>query len=153
MLVGIEENLGIAVNPESCREVGKECRECISSSASVVALLCPTLDAAAAQQTFFRMYRHQGCVLHVEIRGEVDTTCQRCLGRLTQELAIACDVALARDEAELERRNAESESSVDAILMSARLSLIELIEDEVLLGLPLAPMHAPGVCVIPAVII
>jgi uncharacterized protein len=100
-----------------------------------------------------RTDRHQGCVLHVEIRGEVDTTCQRCLGRLTQELAIACDVALARDEAELERRNAESESSVDAILMSARLSLIELIEDEVLLGLPLAPMHAPGVCVIPAVII
>ena len=61
MLIGIEENLGFAVNPESCREVGKECRECISSSASVVALLCPTLDAAAAQQTFFRMYRHQGC--------------------------------------------------------------------------------------------
>lgn len=61
MLVGIEENISTAVNAESCRQVGKECRDCISSSASVVALLCPTLDAASAQQMFFRMYRHHGC--------------------------------------------------------------------------------------------
>ena len=100
-----------------------------------------------------RTDKHKGCVLHVEISGEVDTTCQRCLGRLTQEVSIAGDVYLARDEAELERRNAGSDSNMDTILMSAKLSLIELIEDEVLLGLPLAPMHAPGVCVIPAVII
>ncbi len=62
MLVGIEDNLGNAVNAESCRLVGKECRDCVSSSASIVALLCPSLDAAAAQQMFFRMYRHPGCV-------------------------------------------------------------------------------------------
>lgn len=61
MLVGIEENISTAVNAESCRQVGKECWDCISSSASVVALLCPTLDAASAQQMFFRMYQHQGC--------------------------------------------------------------------------------------------
>jgi hypothetical protein len=61
MLVEMEENLGTAVNPESCRLVGKECRDCIGSSASIIALLCPNLDAAAAQQMFFRMYRHHGC--------------------------------------------------------------------------------------------
>lgn len=95
--------------------------------------------------------RHKGYVLRVEVSGEVELTCQRCLGEMTQKLAICCDVTLARDEAELERRNANSETGVDVILASAKLSLIELIEDEVLLGLPLAPMHAPGVCVIPAV--
>ena len=100
-----------------------------------------------------RTDRHKGCVLSVEIRGEVELTCQRCLGGLTHEIAIACDVALARDEAELERRSADAESSVEVILAGAKLSLIDLIEDEVLLGLPLAPKHAPGVCVIPAVII
>ncbi|GEM_PF-1131163 len=62
MLVGIEDNPGNVVNPENCRLVGKECRDCVCSSASVVALLCPTLDAAGAQQTFFQMYRNQGCV-------------------------------------------------------------------------------------------
>lgn len=62
MSIGIEDNLGNVVNPENCRLVGKECRDCVCSSASVVALLCPSLDAAGAQQMFFRMYRHHGCV-------------------------------------------------------------------------------------------
>ena len=97
--------------------------------------------------------KHYGCVLRLEITGEVETTCQRCLGSLTQQVSIANDISLARDEAELERREADSDADMDTILMSAKLSLIELIEDEVLLGLPLAPMHAPGVCVIPTVII
>jgi DUF177 domain-containing protein len=70
-----------------------------------------------------RMDRQGGCVLHLEIRGDVDLTCQRCLGGLTHQVAIERDVYLARNDAEL--------------------------EDEVLLGLPLTPMHAPGVCVIP----
>ncbi|MEO5953024.1 MAG: hypothetical protein ABIQ44_11220 [Chloroflexia bacterium] len=61
MLVGIEDELANAVNPESCRLVGKECRDCVSSSAAIVAMLCPSLDAAGAQQLFFRMYRHNGC--------------------------------------------------------------------------------------------
>ena len=100
-----------------------------------------------------RTDRHYGCILRLEITGEVETTCQRCLGSLTQAVTIANDISLARDEAELERRDADSDADMDTILMSAKFSLIELIEDEVLLGLPLAPMHAPGVCVIPTVII
>ena len=100
-----------------------------------------------------RVDKHYGCVLRLEISGEVETTCQRCLGRLAQQVTIASELSLARDEAELERRDADSEAGMDTILMRAKLSLIELIEDEVLLGLPLAPMHAPGVCVIPTVII
>jgi len=99
-----------------------------------------------------RQDKHNGCVLSVEVRGQVELTCQRCLGPLTHALAIASDVTLARNEADLERRSADSESGANVILAGAKLSLIELIEDEVLLGLPLAPMHAPGVCVIPAVI-
>lgn len=99
-----------------------------------------------------RTDKHSGCVLRVEIRGEVGLTCQRCLGGLTHQVAIACDVYLAANEAELERRSAEVGSGADVILRGAKMSLVELIEDEVLLGLPLAPMHPPGVCVMPAVI-
>ena len=99
-----------------------------------------------------RTDQHSGCVLRVEIRGEVGLTCQRCLSGLTHEVAIACDVYLAANEAELERRSSEVESGADVILRSAKMSLVELIEEEVLLGLPLAPMHPPGVCVMPAVI-
>jgi len=49
-------------SPEACRELGKECRECVSNSASLIALLCPTLDAVSAQSMFFRMYISPGCV-------------------------------------------------------------------------------------------
>lgn len=62
MLIGIDDNQNPPVTAENCRSLGKECRDCISASATVVALLCPSLDAAAAQQTFFRMYRNEGCV-------------------------------------------------------------------------------------------
>lgn len=61
MLVGMDDNLANAVNPENCRLVGKECRDCISSSAAIVAMLCPSLDAVGAQQLFFKMYKHHGC--------------------------------------------------------------------------------------------
>lgn len=55
----IEQEL--SVNPESCREVGKNCRECVAANAAVVAMLCPTLDAVGAQGMFFKMMRHAGC--------------------------------------------------------------------------------------------
>jgi uncharacterized protein len=96
-----------------------------------------------------RIDRHAGCVLHVEVRGELDLTCQRCLGTMTQEISIERDIFLARDEAELARRDADPDASGDVILLTPKMSLVELVEDEVLLGLPLTPMHAPGVCVIP----
>jgi hypothetical protein len=49
-------------NPESCGELGKECRDCVSQSASLIATLCPTLDAGAAQSIFFKMYPSPGCI-------------------------------------------------------------------------------------------
>jgi hypothetical protein len=49
-------------NPESCLELGKECRDCVSQSAALVAVLCPTLDPVAAQSIFFKMYPSPGCI-------------------------------------------------------------------------------------------
>ncbi len=53
-------------------------------------------------------------------------------------------VYLARTEVEMERLEALPDS--DAILVGETLNLIDVVEDEVLLGLPLAPMHAVGEC-------
>jgi hypothetical protein len=63
MLMEIENNNSNAVNPELCRQVGKDCRECVSSNAGLIALLCPTMDAASAQQMFSRLYRSQACAV------------------------------------------------------------------------------------------
>ena len=82
--------------------------------------------------------------LHVSISGEVGLTCQRCLGDMRQAIEIERVLHLARNETELERLDALPDG--DAILVGETLSLVDLVEDEVLLSLPLAAMHAEGEC-------
>ena len=82
--------------------------------------------------------------LQLSISGEVGLTCQRCLGSMPYAVEHERTLYLARSEAELERLDALPDS--DAIQAGERLSLVELVEDEVLLSLPLAPMHAEGEC-------
>ena len=85
-----------------------------------------------------------GLSLRLEIRGAVVLTCQRCLGDLPHEVEIAHLLHLARDAAELERLDAAP--GAEAILAPSTLDLVALVEDEVLLSLPLAAMHAEGEC-------
>ena len=82
--------------------------------------------------------------LRVRVEGASMLRCQRCLGDLPHTLAIDHLVVLARDAAELARL--EADPDCDVIPLENRLDLVALIEDEVLLGLPLAAMHAEGEC-------
>ncbi len=82
--------------------------------------------------------------LKVSISGEVALTCQRCLGSMPYTVALERTLYLARNEAEMERLDALPDS--DAIQPGEILSLVELVEDEVLLSLPFAPMHSEGEC-------
>ena len=85
-----------------------------------------------------------GLSLQLTVRGEVELTCQRCLNGMRHEVDIDRVVYLARNESELERLDALPDS--DAILVGETLDLVGLLEDEVLLSLPLAAMHAEGEC-------
>jgi len=82
--------------------------------------------------------------LHVSISGEAGLTCQRCLGSMPYTVEVERTLYLARNEAELERLDALPDS--DAIKPGETLSMVDLVEDEVLLSLPLAAMHAEGEC-------
>lgn len=85
-----------------------------------------------------------GMSLRLTVGGEVGLTCQRCLGSMQYTVRIERTLYLARNGAELERLDASPES--DAILVGETLDLVDLVEDEVLLSLPLAAMHAEGEC-------
>lgn len=85
-----------------------------------------------------------GMTLALSIHGEVGLTCQRCLGGLAHTIGIERTLHLARTEEELERLDASPGS--DAILATDRLDLLALVEDEVLLSLPLVPRHGEGEC-------
>jgi len=109
----------------------------------------PRLASEFTQGTLFcrvigRVNPRGSLSLQVKVSGEVDMTCQRCLSDMPYKVDMERTLYLARNEAEMERLDALPDS--DAIQAGEVLSLVELVEDEVLLSLPVAVMHAPGKC-------
>jgi len=77
--------------------------------------------------------------LHLEANVTVPLTCQRCLHPVPVELLIEQDFRFVADEATALAEDDESEE--DLLVMEDSLDLMALIEDELLMSLPLVPMH------------
>ena len=85
--------------------------------------------------------------LTMTVEGEVSLVCQRCLSPYREPLASQTVLVLARDEADAdETEEALDDDSIDVIVGSTSLDLLQLVEDEALLSLPLSPRHetCPG---------
>jgi uncharacterized protein len=65
--------------------------------------------------------------------------CQRCLQPMQQALKVHRWIRFVRDEAEAERLDEELED--DVLALTSRLNLRDLVEDELILALPLVPRH------------
>ncbi len=79
------------------------------------------------------------------IEGKLVLQCQRCLEALEYPLHIASTLKVAEDVTEFDDLEGEDES-VDSVPASVAMDVLALVEEEILLNLPLAPMHAPEVC-------
>ncbi|GAB3183989.1 YceD family protein [Hydrogenophaga aquatica] len=77
--------------------------------------------------------------LHLEVQAQVPQVCQRCLGPFAQPVAVDRWFRFVADEATAAAEDDESEE--DVLVMEPRFDLHALIEDELLLALPLIPMH------------
>ncbi len=77
--------------------------------------------------------------LHLRARTQVWLTCQRCLQPMQIPLHVDTRVRFARDEAQAEALDAELED--DVLALPRWLDLRSLVEDELLLSLPLVPRH------------
>lgn len=66
-------------------------------------------------------------------------TCQRCLQPLAESLDVDRRIRFVRGEAAAEALDAEIED--DVLALSKALDLRELVEDELLLALPIVPRH------------
>lgn len=90
--------------------------------------------------------------LQLSVRGVLKMRCQRCLA----EVDVACDVdrrlllIAAGAAAEAWPEDELESDDFDAIPASRELSLLSLVEDEVLLALPIVPRHAD--CVLPGAV-
>jgi len=78
-------------------------------------------------------------MLRLAVEGNVRLECQRCLDILDFPLRFEVQLELAASEAEIAA--AEEEDDVDCILADREMSVAALVEDEVLLALPMVPKH------------
>lgn len=81
----------------------------------------------------------------LQVEGRLDLTCQRCLSGMPFELAVDSRIVMVKDEDALPDLEEEVEG-IDAIVQPERLNIAELVEEEVLLALPLVAVHPEGEC-------
>ena len=77
--------------------------------------------------------------LKLAVDGSVRLQCQRCLESLEFPLHLDVQLELAANEAQVA---AGDDDEVDRILAGPDMDVAALVEDEVLLGLPMVPKHA-----------
>jgi uncharacterized protein len=87
--------------------------------------------------------------LDVAVQGTIPLICQRCLERLDFELERASRLVLVADSSELPDVSQEEPDS-ETIPAAEVADVRDLVEQEVLLGLPLAPVHEEGCIAAPA---
>jgi uncharacterized protein len=77
--------------------------------------------------------------LHLNAEGAVWLQCQRCLQPMREPLQVQRSFRFVRDEAQAEAEDLDSEEDVLALPRS--LDVQALVEDELILALPLVPRH------------
>ncbi len=106
------------------------------------------VDEPVAWSARFEHRRELGAApqawLQLQTRARVARECQRCLQPVLLSLDISRAFAFAQTEDEAAAQDADSED--DVLVLSRQFDLRELVEDELLLALPIVPMHehCPG---------
>jgi uncharacterized protein len=79
------------------------------------------------------------------VQGTLSLNCQRCLQPFEHEILIDTHYILVRNESDMPAPEDESDEE-DYLLIQAEMPVLELMEDELLLALPIAPKHEEGEC-------
>jgi len=77
--------------------------------------------------------------IHLQVQANVPLTCQRCMEAVHTPIDVDRHFIFVSDEATAAAMDDDSED--DVLEMSADFNLLGLIEDEVLMALPLVPRH------------
>lgn len=83
--------------------------------------------------------------MHLQASAAVPLSCQRCLGPVITPLEVDRWFRFVADEATAETEDDDSEE--DVLALEPRPDLLDLLEDELLMAVPLVPMH--GACPAP----
>jgi uncharacterized protein len=75
--------------------------------------------------------------LRLSVRGSVSLPCQRCLDPVQVPIAVDAELQLAESEREI----SVADDEIDRVMASRKMDVAWLVEDEVILGLPMAARH------------
>ena len=75
--------------------------------------------------------------LRISVRGLVELPCQRCLAPFPVPIAIDAELQLSESLREI----SEADDEVDRVLASRHMNVGQLVEDEIILALPMVPRH------------
>jgi len=84
--------------------------------------------------------------LSLKVSGDLSLLCQRCAQPCPWHLELECLVWLAQDERELEAWDREADGLADAMLADEQFDWQAWLEEEVLLALPVSPVHPNDGC-------
>jgi len=84
-------------------------------------------------------------VLDVDVDATLPLTCQRCLERTDYRLRRTSRFVLADSDQSLPDV-ADEDPETETLPADALTDIADVVEQEVLLGLPIAPMHPEGMC-------
>ncbi|HEY6093348.1 MAG TPA: YceD family protein [Gallionellaceae bacterium] len=84
--------------------------------------------------------------LELVLEGECHLRCQRCLNDLLYPVKLVSRLKLVPDEAESD----VDDDELDYIPAEKQMDVLSLLEEELLLSLPIAPKHESGECQIAA---
>ncbi len=110
------------------------------------ALVCELLDEPQVDLQFSIDFDGQSCV-EGQIGARVTVMCQRCLKPCELSLHAHIALGLVADESAAERLAVHYEPLIAAV----EVELTDVVEDELLLLLPVFPRHPEGDCQMPAV--
>jgi len=82
---------------------------------------------------------HPEIWVHLRAQTVLELTCQRCLGPVEVPLAVQRSFRFVADEGMAASQDEESEE--DVLALDRAFDLVELVEDELLMEMPLAPRH------------
>lgn len=86
---------------------------------------------------------HQKPQILLNVAGRINLICQRCLDSLAFDLDSATVVMVAKTEEEADEIEAslDDEEAVEVIVTDEKVEVMDLVEDEALLALPLSARH------------
>lgn len=80
------------------------------------------------------------CLLHLTVTGLLQLACQRCLNAVAFDLDVDNQLELVPEGADMSQDELEDDTR-DFLPVVKELDVGELVEDEILLALPVAPRH------------